>query len=103
MTKVSQRKEVNNLMKKILIRVGLLIIVLILLIPIKKDIPSKYLCKCLYDSHKIYKAGFYTYVKKDIYKLNEHKEVVLDKTVKKIFWWPFNNWEKINGFVIAHE
>lgn len=70
-------------------------------IPVKKDIPSEYLCQCFYDSYEIYKAPLYTYVKKYTYQLNDNNEAIPDETIKKFFWWPMNDWKKINSFVIG--
>ncbi len=84
-------------MKKCILTIVIIILFIILLIPIKRNAPSDE--AIAFYSYNLYRAGLYTYAEKHIYMEDESHNIIRDEKIKKIFFWPKNDWKRIKQFL----
>lgn len=82
-------------LKKTIIRLSIVtLIFIVMLIPIKRNPPA--ICDCVYtDPHEVYRALLYTYTKRYVVRKDENGEFIQDEIIRKIYIWPFNDWNRI--------
>ena len=65
-----------------------------MIIPFESNLPNIH--KSVYmNEHKIYRALLYTYTVEYVVKKDENGNIVKNESIKRIYIWPFNDWDRI--------